>query len=202
LLQEDLGLKARWCYGTDRGLRIRLRLLFTDATLSMVYYRLQQWSRRRGLKPLEFLFNRLNGVFCNCLIGRGAEFGRGFVMVHSTGVVINRLVRGGDYVFLEHQVTIGAERGESPVIGNNVFIGAGAKIIGPVQVGDGAKIGANAVVIRPVPAYATAAGVPAKVVRQRPVPDSPVTHCLHFEDEPEPAPNQLADLPRPARISK
>ncbi len=181
LIREDLSLKARWCYGTGRGVRKKLRLLFTDATLSMIFYRIQQWSRWRGLTPLEFLFNRLNGIFCNCLIGRGAEFGRGFVMIHSTGVVINRLVRAGDFVFLEHQVTIGAERGASPLIGDNVFIGAGAKVVGPVIIGAGAKIGANAVVVRDVPAYATAVGVPAKVVRQRPVPADP-TACLHFED--------------------
>lgn len=181
LVREDLALKARWCYGTGKGVRKKLRLLFTDATLSMIYYRLQQWSRRRGLTPLEFVFNRANAVFCNCLVGRGAEFGRGFVMIHSTGVVINRLVKAGDYVFIEHQVTIGAERGESPRIGNNVFIGAGAKVIGAVTIGDGAKIGANAVVVREIPPYATAVGIPAKVVRQREAPANPA-RCLHFDE--------------------
>ena len=67
----------------------------------------------------------------------------------------------------EHQVTIGAERRESPVLGNDVFIGAGAKIIGSVTIGDGARIGANAVVVRDVPAHATAVGIPARVVRIR-----------------------------------
>ncbi|MGE0442809.1 MAG: serine O-acetyltransferase [Gemmatimonadales bacterium] len=191
LLREDLSLKARWCYGSGKGVRKKLRLLFTDATLSMIYYRLQQWSRRHGLTPLEFLFNRLNGVFCNCLIGRGAEFGRGFVMIHSTGVVINRLVRAGDYVFLEHQVTIGAEEGESPRIGNNVFIGAGAKLIGPVDIGDGAKIGANAVVVKNVPPYATVVGIPGKVVRQRTAPPDP-ERCHHF-DPREPKPGRCVD---------
>lgn len=146
----------------------------------MIYYRLQQWSRWHGLTPLEFLFNRLNGIFCNCLIGRGAEFGRGFVMIHSTGVVINRLVRAGDFLFIEHQVTIGAELGQSPAIGDNVFIGAGAKVIGAVTIGDGAKIGANAVVVKDVPAYSTVVGIPARVVRQRQAPVEP--GCLHFAD--------------------
>jgi serine O-acetyltransferase len=170
-LGTDLRLKARWCYGTETGLRITLRLLFTDGTMSMVLYRVMQAARRHGLKPVELLANRLNGIFCNCYIGRGAEFGRGFVMVHADGLVINRLVRGGENIYVEHQVTIGADRGTSPVLGNNIFIGAGAKIIGPVTIGDGARIGANAVVVKDVPAYATVVGVPAKVVRQRSADD-------------------------------
>ena len=171
-LSTDLRLKARWCYGTDSGLRITLRLLFTDGTMAMVFYRLMQAARRHRLVPIELLANRLNGIFCNCYIGRGAEFGPGFVLIHADGVVINRLVRGGENVYVEHQVTIGADRGTSPVLGDNIFIGAGAKIIGPVTIGDGARIGANAVVIKDVPAWATAVGVPAKVVRQRSAEDS------------------------------
>ena len=76
-------------------------------------------------------------------------------------------VRGGANVKIEHQVTIGAERRQSPVIGDDVFIGAGAKILGSVHVGDGARIGANAVVVRDVPPHATVVGIPAKVVRMR-----------------------------------
>jgi serine O-acetyltransferase len=62
-------------------------------------------------------------------------------------------------------VTIGAEKRESPKIGNDVFIGAGAKVIGPVEIGDGAKVGANAVVVHNVPASSTVVGIPARVVR-------------------------------------
>ncbi len=166
-LNTDLRLKARWCYGVDHGLGVVLRLLFTDGTMAMVWYRLMQWSRRYRLVPLELIANRLNGMVCNCYIGRGAEFGRGFVLVHADGVVINRLVRGGTNIYVEHQVTIGADRGTSPVLGNDIFIGAGAKILGPVTIGDGARIGANAVVVKDVPPYATVVGVPARVVRQR-----------------------------------
>jgi len=174
-LLDDLGtdfrLKARWCYGTDRGIGTVLRLLFTDGTMAMVFYRVMQASRRHGLTPIELVANRLNGIFCNCFIGRGAEFGRGFVLVHADGVVINRLVRGGENIYLEHQVTIGADRGTSPVLGNDIFIGAGAKILGPITIGDGARVGANAVVVKNVPAWATVVGVPAKVVRQRTADD-------------------------------
>jgi serine O-acetyltransferase len=170
-ISGDLRCKARWVYGAD-GAGALVKVLLTDGTPAMVLYRLMQWSGRHGLVPLEMVFNKLNAVLCNCIIGRGAEFGPGFVLIHSTGVVINGLVRGGSNVMIEHQVTIGAERRRVPTIGDDVYIGAGAKVVGAVTVGDGAKIGANAVVVDDVPPHATAVGVPARVVR-RPSPEGP-----------------------------
>jgi serine O-acetyltransferase len=165
----DLRRKALWCYESDRWPAL-IKALFTDGTPAMILYRLMQWSGRCRLIPLEMLFNKLNAVCCNCIIGRGAQFGPGLVLIHSTGIVINGAVRGGSNVHLEHQVTIGAERRQSPVLGNDVFVGAGAKIIGPVRLGDGARIGANAVVLQDVPPHATAVGIPARVVCRREVP--------------------------------
>lgn len=165
-IRTDLRCKALWCYD-DSGSASILKVLFTDGTAAMIFYRLMQWSRRWRLIPLEMIFNKLNAVLCNCIIGRGAEFGAGFVLIHSTGVVINGEVRGGSGIHIEHQVTIGAQRRQSPRLGDNIFIGAGAKIIGNVQIGDGARIGANAVVIDDVPANQTAVGVPARIVGSR-----------------------------------
>jgi serine O-acetyltransferase len=162
----DLRAKALWRYESDRRAAL-LRALAADGTMAMLLYRLMQWARRHRLVPLEYLFNWLNSTCCNCIIGRGAEFGPGFVLIHGTGVVINGQVRGGSNVFLEHQVTIGAERRQAPVLGNDVFVGAGAKIIGAVRVGTGARVGANAVVVRDVPPHSTVVGVPARVVRSR-----------------------------------
>lgn len=166
LISADLRAKAEWLYDSDRLTAI-VKALCTDGTAAMILYRLMQWSRRWRLMPLEMIFNKLNAVGCRCIIGRGAEFGPGFVLIHADGVVINGRVRGGRNVKLEHQVTIGADRRESPTLGDNVFVGAGAKIIGGVYVGDGTRIGANAVVLDDVPAYATAVGVPARVVQRR-----------------------------------
>jgi serine O-acetyltransferase len=166
LVWSDLNAKSAWCYETT-GWKGLIKTLLTDGTPAMIWYRLMQWAGRWRLSPLEMLFNRINTIVCGCVIGRGAEFGPGFVLIHSLGVVINGSVRGGAGVKIEHQVTIGADRRQSPVIGNDVFIGAGAKVIGAVKVGDGARIGANAVVVHDVPAYSTVVGIPARVVRQR-----------------------------------
>ncbi len=166
LIGSDLRAKAAWCYESESFGAI-VRVLLTDGTASMILYRLMQWSHRCHLAPLEMVLNRLNSVFCNCIIGRGAEFGPRFVLVHATGVVINGRVIGGAGVYLEHQVTIGAERRASPRLGDDVFVGAGAKIVGAVAIGDGARIGANAVVVKDVPPHTTVVGIPARVVRVR-----------------------------------
>lgn len=162
-LRTDIRRKAQWCYESDSP-RAILRALCTDGTAAMILYRLMQSARRWRLSPLEMIFNKLNAIGCNCIIGRGADFGPGFVLIHSTGVVINGSVRGGNDILIEHQVTIGAERRQSPTLGNGVFIGAGAKIIGAVTIGDNATIGANAVVLTDVPDGCTAVGVPARII--------------------------------------
>jgi serine O-acetyltransferase len=162
-IAHDMQCKARWCYESDRPAAV-LKAMCTDGSCAMVFYRLMQWSRRHRIAPLEMLFNKINAVLCTCIIGRGAEFGPGFVLIHSTGVVINGAVRGGRGVHLEHQVTIGAEGRRSPVLGDDIFVGAGAKIIGGVTIGDGVRVGANAVVLEDVPPNHVAVGVPARVI--------------------------------------
>jgi serine O-acetyltransferase len=172
-LAADIRRKAVWFYESDAWPAL-VKALLTDGTPALILYRLMQFARRRRLVPLEWLFNRMNSALCDCIIGRGAEFGPGLLLIHSTGIVINGAVRGGSNVSIEHQVTIGAERRQAPVLGSDVFVGAGAKIIGPVSIGTGAKIGANAVVITDIPPHSTAVGVPARVVRRRDV--SPASH--------------------------
>jgi serine O-acetyltransferase len=164
MIGGDLRRKALWCYGSDRP-RVLLKVLCTDGTMAMIFYRLMQWSRRHRLVPLEMLFNKLNTMFCNCIIGRGAEFGPGFVLVHATGTAINGGVRGGSNVTIYHQVTVGGERGgRTPILGNDVLIASGAKVIGPVRIGDGARVTANSVVFSHVPPQTTVMGIPARPV--------------------------------------
>ena len=164
LISSDLHAKATWVYGASSR-RNLAKALLTDGTFAMIMYRLMQASQRCRLTPLAMLFNKLNGFFGRCIIGRGADFGPGFVLIHSYGVVINSSVRGGRDVKIEHLVTIGAERDESPRLGDNVFIGAGAKVVGAVTIGSNVKIGANAVVTKDIPDGVTAVGIPAKIVK-------------------------------------
>jgi serine O-acetyltransferase len=163
LIVSDLRAKARWLYGSDSFLNL-VKARWTDGSGAMIRYRWMQWCHRHRLGLPAMIFNKLNVMLGGCVIGRGADFGPRFVLIHSIGVVINTEVRGGSDVYVEHQVTIGAEKGEAPVLGNNVFVGAGAKLLGGVRIGSNVKIGANAVVLDDIPDNSTAVGIPARVV--------------------------------------
>lgn len=163
LVRSDILAKAQWVYDAVTP-RTILKTICADGTFAMITYRNMQACQRLRLVPLAMLFNKVNVVFGQCIIGRGAEFGPGLVFVHSQGVVINSAVKGGNNIRLEHQVTIGAEKGAAPVLGDDVFVGAGAKILGGVRIGNRVRIGANAVVIADIPDGATAVGIPARVV--------------------------------------
>ncbi len=165
-IRYDLAAKARWRYGSDSWRSI-LKVMVADGTFAMAVYRLMQFCQRHHLSPLAMVFNKINVVFGGCVIGRGADFGQAFVLLHSNGVVINAGVRGGSHVYLEHQVTIGSDKGKSPVLGDDVYIGAGAKIIGSIHLGNGVRVGANAVVIHDVPDGCTAVGIPARALPRR-----------------------------------
>lgn len=163
LIATDMRAKAEWVYHETTH-KTMAKAFLTDGSLSMLLYRFMQASQQARLGVFAMLFNKLNVILCRCVIGRRAQFGPGFVLIHSTGVVINSKVRGGARILLEHGVTIGEEKSQAPVLGDDVFVGAGAKIIGGVTVGSRTKIGANAVVLQDIPDDATAVGVPAKIV--------------------------------------
>ena len=108
-------------------------------------------------------------------IGLEAKLGSGLLLPHPNGVVIHEDARIGDDCMIMQQVTIGMiSDGEVPIVGNRVYIGAGAKVIGKVVIGDGARVGANAVVLRDVPPNSTAVGIPARIIEHS-IPQSVVS---------------------------
>lgn len=138
---------GRWRYG------IRMRWLRLPFSLA---YRL-----------LKVLSQILTGIDLPCEV----TLGRRFLIEHFGGIIISGDTVIGDDVIVRNGVTIGLRRtGErgAPVIGNRVDIGAGAKVLGPVTIGDDVAIGANAVVITDVPANSLAVGVPARIIPRRP----------------------------------
>ena len=165
-ISEDIKCKSRFVYG-DISKKNIIKSLLTDGTSAMILYRLSDFFQRNHLGILGMIISKFNYHWNSIVIGQGAEFGEGFVILHSVGVVINGAVKAGNNLIIEHGVTIGAEKYKIPKIGNNVFIGAGAKIIGPVIIGDNVKIGANAVVVNDIPSHSTAVGIPAKVIKQK-----------------------------------
>jgi len=123
------------------------------------------------LGPVAKFFALLNQILFGCDIARGANIGGGLYLPHPQGVVIGALVSIGKNCIIHQGVTLGA-RGEehlldNPVVGDEVEIATGAKVLGGVQLGHFARIGANAVVLSSVPDGGVAVGIPARVLRQR-----------------------------------
>jgi serine O-acetyltransferase len=141
-----------------------LRILLTDGTMATMLYRLMNSMARWHFLPGAFFVHLVNKWMNGCVIGVRSEFGPGLVLIHPVGVVINSRVRAGANVRIESGVVIGENRGRCPVLGDDIFIGAGAKLIGGITIGSGARIGANAVVLRDVAPGTTAVGIPAKPI--------------------------------------
>lgn len=155
-------------YEKDAGEPVSMtRILMSDGTSANLLYRAMRWSAKRGMKGPAYALQYANKVINHCVIGMGADFGPGFVLLHPTGVVINSKVKGGTNVALESGVVIGDEKGVSPELGDGIFVGSGAKIVGGVDVGSGARVGANAVVVKSVDRDTTVVGIPAKPIRRR-----------------------------------
>lgn len=136
---------------------------------ALIYHRVAHFFHSIGLRFLARLISQWARFCTGIEIHPGATIGRRFVIDHGAGIVIGETAEIGDDVLLYQGVTLGGtgkDRGKRhPTIGNNVLVGAGARVLGPFTVGDGARIAANAVVLQAVPPYSTAVGVPAQIVR-------------------------------------
>ena len=125
---------------------------------------------RRGLRFLARAVSQWSRFLTNIEIHPGATIGRRFFIDHGAGVVIGETAIVGDDVLMYHQVTLGGTSLEPvkrhPTVGNNVLLGMGAKVLGNITVGDGARIGANAVVTRDVPPNTSVVGVPGRILVQ------------------------------------
>ncbi|MFN4286902.1 MAG: serine O-acetyltransferase [Brevundimonas sp.] len=131
-------------------------------------HRVAHWLWREGREVLAFHFQSRVSELFQVDIHPAARLGRGLFFDHGTGIVIGETAVVGDDVSMLHAVTLGgtgAERGDRhPKIGNGVLLGAGAKVLGNITVGDEAKVASGSVVLKPVPARCTVAGVPARLV--------------------------------------
>jgi serine O-acetyltransferase len=122
---------------------------------------------RPGLKPVARLLMTVVRSVTGVEIHPGARIGRRFFIDHGMGVVIGETAEVGDDVMLYHGVTLGgrslAKVKRHPTVGDRVTIGAGARVLGPIEIGDDVQIGANSVVVKDVPPGAVATGIPARV---------------------------------------
>ena len=163
---------------------------------AVLFHRMAHWLYLHNRVLLPRMISQLTRFLTGIEIHPGAKIGQGLFIDHGTGVVIGETTEVGDNVTLYQGVTLGGtgkEKGKRhPTIGNNVVIGAGARVLGSFKVGDNVKIGAGSVVIKSVPSDTTVVGVPGRIVLHHGVlitdPD------LRHDDLPDPVNEMLKCL--------
>jgi serine O-acetyltransferase len=150
-------------------------LLCYPGVHAVMWHKLSHALWRARLQLLARFSSHIARWLTGIEIHPAAKLGRRLVIDHGMGVVIGETAEVGDDCYFYHQVTLGVARAQGgkrhPTVGNNVIIGAGAKVLGPITVGDNARVGSNAVVLDPVPADTTVVGIPARPVDRAPTRD-------------------------------
>ena len=142
----------------DPAARSKLEIfLLYPGVHAIIYHRIAHFLYCHKLKFLARFVSQWSRFWTGIEIHPGAQIGRRFVIDHGMGIVIGETAEVGDDCLIYHK--------RHPTLGNNVMVSTGAKVLGPFKVGDGARIAANAVVLKEIPPNATAVGVPARVVR-------------------------------------
>jgi len=146
-------------------------LLLYSGLHAVLMYRLAHALQIRGHKFWARAVSQTARFLTGVEIHPGAIIGKGLFIDHGAGVVIGETAELGDNCTIYQGATLGGTGKDSgkrhPTLGNNVMVGAGAKVLGPFKIGDNSKIAANAVVLEEIPSDSTAVGIPAKVVRRR-----------------------------------
>ena len=144
-------------------------LLLYNGLHATIDYRIAHWLLRHHCRFLARAVSQWSKLWTGIEIHPGARIGKRLVIDHGTGIVIGETAEIGDDCLLYQGVTLGGTGKDvgkrHPTLGNNVMVGAGAKVLGPIHIGNNARIAANAVVLREVPDNATVVGVPGHVVR-------------------------------------
>jgi len=176
LIKEDFKTVKK----NDPALHSTFELFFNYPGLwALFFHRIAHWFYEKGLRFIPRLISAM-GMFLTMIdIHPGATIGRRVFIDHGVGVVIGETAIIGDDVLIYQQVTLGGvstDKGKRhPTIEKGAVIGAGAKVLGNITIGENAKVGANSVVVKDVPADCTAVGIPARVLK-RGYDKSPLSH--------------------------
>ncbi|NOX97762.1 MAG: serine O-acetyltransferase [Nitrospirae bacterium] len=176
------------CFERDPAAVSSLEVLLTYSGLqAIISHRLAHSLFRKKIPVFPRLISQLTRHVTGVEIHPGAKIGKGLFIDHGMGVVIGETSVLGDNVTLFQGVTLGGtgkERGKRhPTLGNNVVVGAGAKVLGNITIGDDVQVGANAVVIRSVPSHSTVVGIPGRIARRKgeKIPGASLDHT-HLPD--------------------
>ncbi|MEH6457019.1 MAG: serine O-acetyltransferase [Cocleimonas sp.] len=167
-IKEDISC----VFDRDPSARHTLEIITTyPGVHAIIMHRFSHAVSNKGFKWLARVMSNIGRFLTGIEIHPGAKIGRRFFIDHGMGIVIGETAEIGDDCSLYHGVTLGGTSWNPgkrhPTLGNNVVVGAGAKILGPIMVNDGARIGSNAVVVKEVPSGATIIGVPGRQIVRR-----------------------------------
>ncbi|AGY91609.1 hypothetical protein SPICUR_03065 [Spiribacter curvatus] len=165
-LREDV----RCVFDRDPAARNYFEVLISyPGVHALILHRMNHWLWHHRLGLVARFLSLIARLLTGIEIHPGARIGRRFFIDHGLGVVIGETAEVGDDCTLYQGVTLGGTSWRAgkrhPTLGNDVVVGAGAKVLGPLDIGEGARIGSNAVVVKDVPAHATMVGIPARVAR-------------------------------------
>ncbi|CEK13141.1 serine O-acetyltransferase [Chthonomonas calidirosea] len=165
-MREDIQTVLR----KDPAARNVLEALLYPGLHAIWAHRIAHWLWNHRCRWLARLLSQITRFFTHIEIHPGAKIGRRLFIDHGDGVVIGETAEIGDDVLLYHNVTLGGtsleRKKRHPTLGNNVLVGMGAAILGPVTIGDNCRIGANAVVNKDIPPNCTVVGIPGRIVRR------------------------------------
>ena len=153
----------------DPAVPSTLQVIFAYPGVHAIWgHRISHWLWNRGARVAARVFAELTRILTGVEIHPGAILGSGLFIDHATGVVIGETAEVGDNVTIYHGVTLGGSGNDTgkrhPTIGDRVIIGAGAKVLGAIKIGDDSRIGANAVVVKEVPSSSVVVGVPGQII--------------------------------------
>jgi serine O-acetyltransferase len=182
----------------DPAATSKLEVILTYAGFhALLFYRVAHWLWKRRIPFIPRALSQFARFITGVEIHPGAMIGSGMFIDHGMGVVIGETTEIGDNVTLFQGVTLGGtgkQRGKRhPTLGSHVVVGTGAKVLGPIKIGDYVKIGANAVVLQDVPDHSTVVGIPGRIVRikdERVAEDALMDH-IHI---PDPIADRLIEL--------
>lgn len=173
LIKSDIDLKKHWFLKKDTWLIRNVRVFLEPGTIAVIVYRFGHWAHQVKIPVLKQLLLLIYGVawffvvICfGIYINVHMKAGRGFAIHNFSGIFLPPTTVGDNFIVFQN-VTVGHLRGQAgkpPKIGNNVFLGAGAKVMGDIKIGDNVVVGANSLVINDVPDNCTVIGVPARIV--------------------------------------
>jgi len=187
---STLSADFRIIFERDPAARNWLEVLFCYPGLqALLFHRLAHWLHHIGIPFIPRLISHIARFLTGIEIHPGATIGQGVFIDHGMGVVIGETAIVGDYALIYQGVTLGGTGKQSgkrhPTVGENVVVGAGAKVLGNIQIGNNVRIGAGSVVLRDVPSDCTVVGVPGRIVYRSGVRIAPLEHSNLPDSEAE-----------------